>query len=374
MDDPELRTFVKTFRELAGLSQQLLAERVGISRQSLSAIESGRQSPSTTLALKLAAVLDCEVEDLFALNHQGQIEVDLIELEATDPLGPDSFRGGRVNVAKIDERYVAHHLRDGSAKGADAILTPPAPSSHKISCQLLRPIPDIDAHILISGCAPLFGIVAEHANRRLRRGRMTWLPQNTERALQLLGDTQVHAAGIHQPDQDNEKFEEFLAQQLPTFDLQIVNLARWRQGILVQHNHQGGIHELADLHRPGLRIARREAGSEASRLLNSGGDPFTSCVQGPLVTSHEQVAQLIACGAADAGIAIESMAIAYGLKFIPLSEERFDIILRREEHYDRSTQHLLSTLAERSYRDEAASLPGYDLSLSGESKFIETGS
>ncbi len=374
MADPELRTFIKTYRELAGLSQQLLAERVGISRQSLSSIESGRQSPSTTLALKLARVLDCEVEDLFVLNHLGQLEVDLIELDATDPNRHHSIRGGRVTVARIDEHYIAHHLRDGSTQGAEAILTPSSPSSDKVSCQLLRPIADIDAHILISGCAPLFSIVAEHANRRLRRGRMTWLPQNTQRALQFLGDAQVHAAGIHQPDQGSKKFEEFLAQQLPGFALQIVNLVRWRQGILVQHNHQGGIHELADLHRPELRIARREAGSEASRLLNSGAETFASCLQGPLVTSHEQVAQLIACGAADAGIAIESMAIAYGLKFIPLSEERFDIILRREENYDRSTQHLLDTLAEPSYRDEAASLPGYDLSLSGQSKFIEASS
>ncbi len=63
-----MRNKVRDFRVRKSLTQQDLAASVGVSRQSIIAIESGKYVPSTLLALKLAARLDAPVETLFRLE------------------------------------------------------------------------------------------------------------------------------------------------------------------------------------------------------------------------------------------------------------------------------------------------------------------
>jgi putative transcriptional regulator len=59
---------LREYREREGLSQGGLGEAVGVTRQTINAIERGRYDPSLELALKLADHFDCRVEDLFALE------------------------------------------------------------------------------------------------------------------------------------------------------------------------------------------------------------------------------------------------------------------------------------------------------------------
>lgn len=66
--EPELDTRMKEIRTAAGLTQAQLADRVGVSRKTINTVENRIFVPSTTLALKLAAALDCRVEDLFFLT------------------------------------------------------------------------------------------------------------------------------------------------------------------------------------------------------------------------------------------------------------------------------------------------------------------
>jgi putative transcriptional regulator len=69
MSTLNLQNRLREHRKLAGgLTQQDLAERAGVSRQSIISIEQGRYRPTVELALKLARVLGCAVEDLFQLG------------------------------------------------------------------------------------------------------------------------------------------------------------------------------------------------------------------------------------------------------------------------------------------------------------------
>ncbi len=61
---------LKTFRESRGWTQEKLAERVQVSRQTIISIEGGRYVPSLELALKLGRVFNCRVEDLFGIEVQ----------------------------------------------------------------------------------------------------------------------------------------------------------------------------------------------------------------------------------------------------------------------------------------------------------------
>jgi putative transcriptional regulator len=59
---------VKIYRAIAGYTQLDLAEKIGVSRQTINAIESGKYVPSTVLSLKIAQVFEKSTEDLFSLE------------------------------------------------------------------------------------------------------------------------------------------------------------------------------------------------------------------------------------------------------------------------------------------------------------------
>ena len=67
-DHPDLQTALKHYRQAAGLTQADLAAKVSVSRKTINTIENGVFVPTTVLALRLARVLDCRVEDLFSLR------------------------------------------------------------------------------------------------------------------------------------------------------------------------------------------------------------------------------------------------------------------------------------------------------------------
>jgi putative transcriptional regulator len=69
--DATLRNTIKVERARRDLTQEQLAALAGVTRKTINTIETGRFVPSTTLALKLAQVLGCRVEDLFALDESG---------------------------------------------------------------------------------------------------------------------------------------------------------------------------------------------------------------------------------------------------------------------------------------------------------------
>ena len=80
-------------RIASGWTQLETARRVGITRQSLIHLESGRFVPSTTVALKLAQVFDCRVEDLFALD-EGRVAITADLVPALAGCGEVAFRRG----------------------------------------------------------------------------------------------------------------------------------------------------------------------------------------------------------------------------------------------------------------------------------------
>ena len=66
-DHKNLAVHLTTRRKEAGITQANLAEAVQVSRKSINAIENGIYIPSTLLALKIAKILKCKVEDIFKL-------------------------------------------------------------------------------------------------------------------------------------------------------------------------------------------------------------------------------------------------------------------------------------------------------------------
>ena len=87
---------------------------------------------------------------------------------------------------------------------------------------------------------------------------------------------------------------------------------------------------------------------------------------GTQATGHLQVAAAITAGLADVGVASEPAALAYGLAFIPLATERFDLVIPADLVGTREVQGLIKVLSSRWLLDQLASLPGYDPARCGE--------
>jgi len=354
VSNPALWNTVSTRRRAAGLSQRALAEAVGVSRQALVAVESGRSVPSTALALRLARALACAVDDLFGLTGP-------TALEAVPARGVGV--GGRVSLGRVDGVWVAHPLGVGAPRTADGLVERSA--SPNVEVAPFGDPRELADNALVAGCAPLLGVLAAGLWRGPTNGRATWIPADSGRALALLESGHVHVAGLHLAHGADDGHADMVAARFPDRPVRVIHLTRWRQGLLVLRGNPLGIRQVDDLRRPGLRVALRAPGSGARVLLDRllGGD---GSAQGPLAADHADVAQLVRLGLADTGVAIESVAAAAGLDFIPLSEERFDLVLPEDRCAHVGIARLLDALHSAAFRREARALPGYDVAACGQ--------
>lgn len=366
MSDPNLTNAVQRHREDRGLSQRALAERVGVTRQTILGIEAGRQVPSTTLALLLARTLGCRVDDLFGLPPREAVPVRLAPGPA-DEAAPGA-RAGRVTLGAVDGSWVAHGPVDAAREACDGILVGTGPGGTASVRPLCDP-DEVERNVLVAGCAPLLGLLAQRVARRHVDARATWIEATSRRALELLAGGLIHVAGVHLFRPGVEPAADATIRRIvPGQPLAVVNLTRWRQGIVVPAGNPAGVRSAADLVRPGLRVAIRDQGSVADalvrRLATQEGVRHLT-MEGPRAGGHEDVARLVRCGAADAGVAIENVALAAGLGFLPLAEERFDLVVPTARMSAEPVSRLFDVIAEQAFRLETSCLPGYDGTLTG---------
>ena len=149
-------------------------------------------------------------------------------------------------------------------------------------------------------------------------------------------------------------------------DAALVGWARRRRGLVVRPEDAGRIGGIADLR--DRRIARRQAESGAQSLFarlaeEAGLDPRTPA--GPLARSESDAVQAVAQGHADAAFGLEALAAQFGLHFVPVAEERFDLLVDRRAWFDPPMQVLLEFCAGPDFRNQSAAMPGYDIAELG---------
>ncbi len=357
MAEPSVRCTVPARRRAAGLSVTELAQRAGVSRQSLTAIEAGRSTPSTALALRLARALGCAVEDLFQLGQER-----LVGLRVAEPAG------SRVALGRVSGRWVAHPLDGTDGVAGDGIV------DARGGVDALGDLARLEQTALLAGCAPALGVLAERLGHR-RGPRARWLYAGSTTALSWLAEGRVHVAGVHLADRDRpDEHDAVVRRVLGGRPVQVIPLLAWREGLVTAPGNPLGVHSPGDLARSGLRLARRATGSGAARVLRralaTAGLGHTS-IDGPLATSHVDTARAIRLGAADTGVVIEPVAQAFGLPFVPLSEERFELVVGVEHLHHPGVAALLDTLATASFGRELRGMGAYDLDDLGTGRRVE---
>ena len=190
-------------------------------------------------------------------------------------------------------------------------------------------------------------------------------------AAAALRDGQCDACGIHVPlGPQQGRMLTHLAQWLHEPDLQVIDIATRRQGLMVAAGNPKKVYELADLVREDLRFINRPAGS-GTRFLLEGLLQDQGIASGAIrgfeqsEDTHAAVAACVASGLADVGFGLERPARYFQLDFMPLATERYVLVCRPAALQHPVAQALLHLLADTDFRASVNALPGYDARAAG---------
>jgi putative molybdopterin biosynthesis protein len=281
----------------------------------------------------------------------------------------------RVALAPVGDQFVALPLTGDTAAGMGFIAAGGLAAQPGLASQSRGPGDRIDVQpigparptLVVAGCDPALPLLATPLSLLDPPVAFAWWPCSSTEALRLAAAGLVHVAGVHLRDAHGEY--NTAASDLPG-GAGVVGFTAWREGLVTSPALAATATGLDAVARGKLRLVNREPGAEARRLLDRerkrlGLDPAELPGYHTRAAGHLQVASAIAAGLADAGVASEPAARAYGLGFVPLADERFDLVLPGQHLGSREVQGLLKVLTSPWLLAQLAGLPGYDPSACG---------
>ena len=368
----ETRTELNVIRQRRGISAAQLAKLVGVSRQTIYAIEAGDYVPNTTAALQLAKVLEVRVEDLFRLDDEPAARPELVTVELVN--GAQSARKGQpVQLCRVGKRMIGVSAmpQPVTLPVADGVIVESSKRSHQAEVQVFQNEAPEGKRLLIAGCDPGISLLVQHL-ARFDDVDLVVAQSSSQQALEWLKQGTVHVAGTHLRDSLSGEYNIPAIKRLfPQGTVKVVTFAIWEQGLVLQSGNPKSIRGVADLARKDVRLINREKGAGSRELLDqqlrAAGVPADS-VKGyeTIAHGHLQVALAVSMGEADCCIATRSAARAFGLNFIPLATERYDLVIRRQYARLPAVQAVLDGLNRAAIRRKLEMLAGYDTSHTGE--------
>ncbi len=163
----------------------------------------------------------------------------------------------------------------------------------------------------------------------------------------------------------------YIRKILVGFSYLVVNLITRRAGFYVQKGNPHNLKGWKDLATSGLRLVNREIGSGARILLDeqlrlNGIHPSRLIGYTVEESNHIGVAGKVASGEADVGVGIEKAASIVGnVDFIPLIQERYDLVLLKNPQNLKWIDSVLRILQSESFKHELGVISGYDLTQTG---------
>ena len=356
---------LKEVRLARKLSQGHLAEQVGIKRQAIYDIESGKYLPNTALALRLARRLGCTVEDLFA-DPAGEAPQPVALAEGADP---DS---GRVALARVRGRLVGYPLAGRHAVSENFQPAQGLLDQDESKVKMLCPPESLDHAIFLLGCDPAFSILGAHVGCKAPHVQVHCRFASSQRALTGLAAGHAHLAGTHLHNRSSEQANVLLARKLlGGSSAWVVAFSFMEEGLMVAPGNPHHIRSVADLAGTEVRLVNREPGAALRTLLDDymqrlGIPPAAMTGYENQVAGHVEGAQWIAFGQADAALGLRAVARAWGLDFVTLETVRCDLVIPEDLVGHPSVAILLETLNSLRMRRELGALAGYEASCTGE--------
>jgi molybdate-binding protein/DNA-binding XRE family transcriptional regulator len=338
---------VKAYRAARNWSQEELAQRTGLSRAGVSAIEIGRLVPSTAAALALARVFSCTVEDLFELETASDGSPDW----AWEPR-QDSCRYWLAEVRGRRWLYPAEMSQLGLT-AHDGVR-----QAGQLRTSQTR---DPSQTLVIATCDPAVGLLAAQM-AEAGPFRLLVLQRSTREALGLLSRGLVHVAGLHLAQASDPVGNAPLVREVAGRGYQLLRIARWEEG--VAYRPELRLTSLRAATRSPVRWVGRECGSAARRWL----DELLPARRTPrrIARDHRGVADAIRGGWADAGVCHRLVSEEARLSFLRLPQEAYDLCYPGDLAGDPRLETLVKVVRSVDYRRQLAQLPGYAVTDAGE--------
>ena len=208
--------------------------------------------------------------------------------------------------------------------------------------------------------------IAEHLAKHVT---LLSLPVGSLDGLVNLRQGLCQISGAHLLDESGEYNTPFVRHLFPDRDVEMVTLAYRTQGLMLTAGNPKNIKRVADIARAEIRFANRNAGSGTRLWLDAELRRLkipAEQVNGydNVVKTHTEAASLVASNKADVSLGLQAAAHQHGLDFIPLFEERYDLVLPREN--ESTLSPLLDYIQTAAFRNELNSLTGYNSAHSGE--------
>lgn len=162
----------------------------------------------------------------------------------------------------------------------------------------------------------------------------------------------------------------YLSRFLPQIKAVVVNLFARELGFLVAPGNPLWIKSFADLTRKKIKFVNRQEGSGTRVLLDYHLQKLhisPSMIRGyeNEVYTHFEVGLSILAQQADVGIATIATSKLLGLSFVPITQERFDMVLDQSTFFDRKIQAFIEILNSPDFRRRVEAISNYDFKNSG---------
>ncbi len=299
--------------------------------------------------------------------------------KVVSPSGDDDYV--RVAVGKVGSKTLIAPLQRGagvitSMVRADGIMRLPRhvqgkQAGDEVEVYLYRQPEELERTILAIGSHDMtLDLIAEALAPRERR--LASANVGSLGGLVALRRSEAHMAGSHLLDPESGSYNTtYIEQYLPELPVRLLTLVTRQQGLLVAPGNPVAIRSLADIGREGVRFVNRQRGAGTRVLLDYHLDQLgiaPEMIRGynREEFTHLAVAAAVASGRVDCGLGIAAAAQALGLDFVPLFEERYDLVIPEEHYRSPLLAPLLDLLSEASFARKVESLPGYDASLMGQ--------
>ena len=297
-----------------------------------------------------------------------------ITRKVLSPLGEDEYL--RVKLGRVGEKMVATPLQRGagiimSLVRADGMVIIPRFSEGldagaDVQVQLLQPLEKIENTIVAIGSHDLtLDLLASYLGKTDPGLRLASSHIGSLGGLIALQRGEAHLAGSHLLDEATGEYNlSYIRRYLPGVPVVLVNLVGRVQGLMVPPGNPKAIHTLEDLTRPEISFVNRQRGSGTRVLLDyklKGLNVAPEQVSGYQREeySHLAVAAAVKAGSADTGLGILSAARALELDFVPLMDERYDLVIPRIHYQSDLLQPLLALLHDTAFKQEVQAMGGY---------------
>jgi molybdate-binding protein len=190
--------------------------------------------------------------------------------------------------------------------------------------------------------------------------------------LMALAQGKADIAGTHLWDEATDQYNvSFVERLLPGSPVVLLTLAQRDLGLITPPGNPQNLQALADLAQPSVRLVNRQAGSGTrvwldTQLKSLGITPESIPGYEREEVTHLAVARTVDQGEATVGLAIHAAAAAYGLNFVPLTQERYDLVFPEEAWNVPATQTLVKIVRSSAFKEQVNALGGYDTAEIGQ--------